>query len=297
MFNKTAISALSLVAMVPAALAADVYLVSSGTTTPALENDQLAINALTAGGHTVTVGVTYDQFNPANVDLTGIDVVYLQPSWNWEVGDMPIDGQQQLVDFINNGGGLVTSEWTVWKSETGQSFQLLAPLLPAGLAAPFSSLAEMTFEVDEADPILNEDLDDSFTFLLTSIQGTHTILEPRPGATTYYTFTQDDVQWAGLVGTNAGCGRIASFATVNAEAQLEDPNFATLLGNSINWAAEGAQVPGDATGNNQVNLEDLNLVLANFGQQTTVGDVTGDGFVDLEDLNLVLANFGLVCPN
>ncbi|MFU8828301.1 MAG: hypothetical protein ACNA8P_02600 [Phycisphaerales bacterium] len=56
--------------------------------------------------------------------------------------------------------------------------------------------------------------------------------------------------------------------------------------------------PGDATGDNLVNLADLNLVLANFGSSVapnTNGDVTGDGLVNLADLNLVLANFGTNC--
>lgn len=46
----------------------------------------------------------------------------------------------------------------------------------------------------------------------------------------------------------------------------------------------------------QTDLKDLNLVLANFGQSTTVGDANGDGVVDLADLNLVLARFGTDCP-
>jgi hypothetical protein len=53
--------------------------------------------------------------------------------------------------------------------------------------------------------------------------------------------------------------------------------------------------PGDATGDQSVDLADLNLVLANFGTASTTGDVTGDGNVDLADLNLVLANFGTTC--
>ena len=51
----------------------------------------------------------------------------------------------------------------------------------------------------------------------------------------------------------------------------------------------------DVTGDGQVNLGDLNLVLANFGQQTDVGDTNGDGVVDLADLNAVLAAFGEIC--
>lgn len=53
--------------------------------------------------------------------------------------------------------------------------------------------------------------------------------------------------------------------------------------------------PADVTGDGQVNLADLNAVLANFGQQTTEGDTNGDGSVDLADLNAVLAAFGSSC--
>jgi S-formylglutathione hydrolase FrmB len=51
----------------------------------------------------------------------------------------------------------------------------------------------------------------------------------------------------------------------------------------------------DVNNDGQVNLADLNLVLANFGQTTSSGDANGDGVVNLADLNLVLANFGADC--
>ncbi len=52
--------------------------------------------------------------------------------------------------------------------------------------------------------------------------------------------------------------------------------------------------PGDANGDMVVNLEDLNIVLANFAKGPD-GDVNGDGVVDLADLNLVLGHFGEEC--
>lgn len=52
---------------------------------------------------------------------------------------------------------------------------------------------------------------------------------------------------------------------------------------------------GDVTGDGNVDLADLNLVLANFGMDTDEGDANGDGTVDLADLNLVLAQFGGSC--
>lgn len=53
--------------------------------------------------------------------------------------------------------------------------------------------------------------------------------------------------------------------------------------------------PVDVTGDGSVDLADLNLVLANFGQTTADGDTNNDGVVDLADLNAVLASFGTTC--
>ena len=53
--------------------------------------------------------------------------------------------------------------------------------------------------------------------------------------------------------------------------------------------------PGDANGDGQVDVNDLTIVLTNFGQTGTTwsqGDFTGDGTVDVNDLTIVLANFG-----
>ena len=55
------------------------------------------------------------------------------------------------------------------------------------------------------------------------------------------------------------------------------------------------ECPGDANGDNAVDLADLNLVLGNFGMMTANGDTNGDNMVDLADLNLVLGNFGTSC--
>ncbi len=60
-------------------------------------------------------------------------------------------------------------------------------------------------------------------------------------------------------------------------------------------ALSGACCPADTNGDGSVNLADLNLVLANFGQTTGVGDTNADGVVNLADLNAVLAGFGLSC--
>jgi len=54
--------------------------------------------------------------------------------------------------------------------------------------------------------------------------------------------------------------------------------------------------PADVDGSGTVDLDDLDIVLSNFGQNTSIGDTNGDGVVDLNDLDTVLAAFGQDCP-
>ena len=53
--------------------------------------------------------------------------------------------------------------------------------------------------------------------------------------------------------------------------------------------------PGDVTGDGNVNLNDLSILLSNFGKsgmQRSQGDLISDGNVNLSDLSQLLANFG-----
>ena len=52
---------------------------------------------------------------------------------------------------------------------------------------------------------------------------------------------------------------------------------------------------GDANYDGKVDINDLTIVLANFGQTGTTwsqGDFNADGKVDINDLTIVLANYG-----
>lgn len=55
--------------------------------------------------------------------------------------------------------------------------------------------------------------------------------------------------------------------------------------------------PADLTASGSVGMDDLTIVLANFGMQASYfeGDVNDDGIVDLRDLNAVLARYGQNC--
>ena len=54
-------------------------------------------------------------------------------------------------------------------------------------------------------------------------------------------------------------------------------------------------LPGDANGDDTVDINDLTIVLAHYGQSGMTwsqGEFTGDGTVDINDLTIVLANYG-----
>ncbi|MFU8829094.1 MAG: GC-type dockerin domain-anchored protein [Phycisphaerales bacterium] len=116
----------------------------------------------------------------------------------------------------------------------------------------------------------------------------------------------DGSNWSALTGS-LGTG-VSNF--VNVMLPFDDDQLrALLVAGSFNTAGEvavdnialwGCEIasescPEDVTGDGVVDLADLNLVLANFGQTTSEGDTNGDGVVDLADLNTVLAAFGETC--
>ena len=87
-------------------------------------------------------------------------------------------------------------------------------------------------------------------------------------------------------------GRCEQATAINASGQI--------VGSGINSTGPDAFLltplePGDANGDGRVDINDLTIVLANFGQTGMAwsqGDFTGDGTVDVNDLTIVLANYG-----
>ena len=54
----------------------------------------------------------------------------------------------------------------------------------------------------------------------------------------------------------------------------------------------GSGKTGDLNGDGKVNIQDLALLLINFGKTTATGDLNNDGKVTIQDLALLLINFG-----
>ena len=86
----------------------------------------------------------------------------------------------------------------------------------------------------------------------------------------------------------------------NSPTRFDFPNMGVGPAAGGNW--EGSMtliavqaLPGDANLDGRVDVNDLTIVLTNFGQTGMTwsqGEFTGDGTVDVNDLTIVLANFG-----
>lgn len=212
------------------ATAGNVLMLSTGN---GAWDNQIAAS-LQGFGHTVTVGPQYTAFN-GSTNLSGVDAVLLLTNWNWNTGDMPVAGQTQLVNYVNNGGGLVTSEWLLWKRAAQNNFLTLDAVLPGTTDATFFVGATTTYSRAVPDSILNAGLPSNFQFTLSNILGTETEMTPKNGATVFYTTSQTGE--AGLVGWQTGAGRVLNFSTLIGSTEMNDPNYARLVSNALNWAA------------------------------------------------------------
>jgi hypothetical protein len=231
----------ALVSFSPSPLHADaVLLIGSGDST----NTSLLQSILTAQGDTVTVGPTYTNFTGGN--LTGYSDVLLVPNGNsFTMGDMPVSGQQALVNYVNSGGGLVTSEYLMEKTLAQQDFQILNAAIPVAASNIDTDNSPITFSKLTNDLVMNANLPNSFTFQATSTSGSPTehFYVPKAGATAFFTTNQWTSAFGGepaygVVGWNYGQGRVVSISTALDNTSLTDPNFAQLVDNAVNWARQ-----------------------------------------------------------
>ena len=210
--------------------AADVYLMSSGD----FATDNAAASALSSRGHTVIIGVDCTAFD-GSVSLDGYQTVYLQNNYNWTGGPMPDAGQLQLINWVNAGGRLVTSEWVTYYSYTGGRFAGLASILPGTQSFLYATNLSVTLTQMTADGAINAGLPASFTTPLTSYAGTEVYTTAKPGATTYYDTSNSDGS-AGLVGWGVGAGWVYSFTSTCGPDQVGDANFGRLFANVMGAA-------------------------------------------------------------
>jgi hypothetical protein len=224
------------------ALATSVYVFSSGLSTEDTKVQTVLEDRFGAGN--VFMGVQYINFDGTQV-ISSYDAVLLLANYNWASGggngDMPAGGQQALLDYVNAGHGLVTGEWTIWKT-ISTAFGTLRDAFPATSPnGAFSTDPSTTYTKVNAPDQVSQGLPTSFTFTLTNIAGTESQLAAKPGAITFYSTSYSG--GVGLAGWDYGAGRVASFSTLIGLTELDDPNYQQLLDNTLEWAAQ-VPVPG-----------------------------------------------------
>lgn len=125
---------------------------------------------------------------------------------------------------------MVLGEWVNY-------YNYLAAIKPVQ-SATYNSAPSTTYTQDTPDLILNDGLPDSFTFDMANIAGTEDSLNPREGATVFYTSSNgggrpDSV---GVAGWDLPGGRVISFSTLITQIELASPDYQQLVINAVNWA-------------------------------------------------------------
>jgi hypothetical protein len=237
---KCLIVALLLVGMMAARADANssVYLIGYGD---ASENT-LVNNALSSHGFSVTIGDPFYSFTGSS-SLSSYNAVLVMPAFGGSGLDMPTAGQTALLNYVNGGGGLVTTEWVIWLAGTGRLTTLEAAL-PASSGGVYDYWGSAAYTKNVLDPIIDFNLPlSSYSFSLYSHGGTESQLTAKGGATVFFDSTYAGLGvYGGLVGWGVGSGRVISFSVLAAQ---NDADFQQLLANSLQWSTNvTAPIPG-----------------------------------------------------
>lgn len=115
-----------------------------------------------------------DEFN-ISAQIWGLETLYKGENINapvvvlfnggvdvWEV-DMPLEGQQGLLDHYQAGGGLVITEWVMWDNLNHGHYSLLSKILPVSTDGEWGAGLE-TFFVERPNHAITQNLPPDFVF-------------------------------------------------------------------------------------------------------------------------------------
>ena len=171
---------------------------------------------------------------------------------------------------IDHGYMALTADGTLTVKEAGTF----------ALGASSESVFEMQYNGDDKVVVVNGDVtlagDLTVRNFLLSVGGPYTLIELTNG-------------------TLSG-----SFANINLPATITGSVSATAgVGSDVILTVTAVAGPGDATGEGDVDIVDLDIVGANWGKSDMSwdeGSFDGDGAVDIVDLDILGANWGSSAP-
>lgn len=211
-----------------ASFTASIYVLSGGDA----DADAAVVEVLETAGHQVTLGVETPEWDGTQVNLHDYDVVVMLYNENWSSAPQSA-GMRALNAYLRTGGGLITGEWFIWRGSSE-----LTEFLPATNCG-WNSQGSTRYDEVVADPLISANVPISFTFDLSNYDGTESCLQPKPGATIFYTSSNGggEPDSPGLVGWTVQAGRIASFSTLIGQSELANEAYAQLFTNTVTWAA------------------------------------------------------------
>lgn len=291
-------SVVRLAALAPAVLAcasafaANVYVFSTNDGAV----NQAYIDALSARGHSVTIGVQGNAFD-GTVDLTGFDVVIMTfgPNWGTSGGYVPSPGQQQLADWVTiGGGGLISTEWVCYAFA---SFPIVYPILPVTYGGTWNSTTTTTFTNIDPNPIMIQNLPSQFTVTTDNHSGVESRLTAKLGAQVFFqssNLSEPNILNAGASGMQAGAGRTGSLSTIPGVNSLGNANYATMLANLVSWVADEGfcpACPADFDQDGGVTGGDISAFFEQYEQGAPCADTDLDGGVSPSDIATFFAAF------
>ena len=188
-------------------------------------------SVLEAQGNTVSAGPAYTAFTGDG--LAAYNAVFLLPNGAYYNGvDMPDSGQQALVDYVKNGGGLVTSEAVGDMIQGPGGVHMLQAAERHSVHGAVSQHRQFAVILGQItnDPIMNDQLPSQ---LVLHPQGYFTEIgyTPKWGATAFFNTNQWTATFggygvmAGVVGWTFGSGRVLSLSMFSDSAAPGRPEL------------------------------------------------------------------------
>lgn len=199
------------------------------------------------------------------------------------------DRGDPTADFDGSGACYLTDNVAGNSDVDGGPTRLLSPLLDLSAAGEYSIGYARWFSNDDTD------IDRLLVEVSNNNGGSWALVESVPDTVGWVerAFQVDD-----YVAPTAQV-RVRFSATDNPNDSVTEAAIDSFSVSRLNCDAP-PDCPGDLNGDFVRDLEDLSILLANYGVPSGAdaedGDFNGDGDVDLEDLSSILAVFGTLCP-
>ena len=128
-------------------------------------------------------------FQYSGADISGKDLIIPLMNYNWVLAtEMPIAGQNAIINHVNNGGALLTVEWLIWRAGLPyNSLTQLSNILPVVVTSSYSIRTPLRYIQVVRDSIVSDGIPVDFNFNTENIAGTETnVVSVKTGATVFY---------------------------------------------------------------------------------------------------------------